>query len=148
MLPYKQYIRAITLNWIHLAGFYCCIEIMMIAFAGTELMHSHDWKNFFLSVLILAPILMFAYGLIVLIPFLVVIVLLDVILLSTINRSLLFIGLVEWVLISPIFVYWAVQNDYWLWFALIFSFLVTQLIRSKKLNVSVPNHNSSQIQLR
>ena len=141
MITYKQYLRIIKLNWLHLVGFYCCVEIMMIAFAIIEVTQYHDWKAFFLSVSISTLLLIFTYGLIVLVPFYVVIILLDVILLSTVKKSLLFIVLLEWVLISPIFVYWAVQYKYWLWFALIFSLLVTQIIRTIKVSQSHLPHS-------
>jgi hypothetical protein len=133
MISYKQYIRIIKLNWLHLVGFYCCVEIATIIHAGMSVMQNHDWKTFFLSVSILALFTIFTYGLIILIPFYVAIVVLDIVLLSTVKRTLLPIFILEWVLISPIFIYWAVQYSYWLWIALIMSFLVTQIIKSNKL---------------
>ncbi len=72
--------------------------------------------------------------------FLLTIMVLDGILFSIIQYKRFIIFIVEWILIVPLFIYWAFEYDYWLWLYLSAAFLVTQLIRSeriKKLSIDI-----------
>jgi hypothetical protein len=109
-----------------------CIEVMMIGYAITDLDNAFVLKYFLAKVIFNAPFLIFTYGLILLAAFYLAIVLLDVFLLTTLKIGVRYIMLLEWVIISPVFIYWAVKYTYWLWIVLITSFLITQLIRSSR----------------
>lgn len=130
MISYPQFLRVIKCNWIHLVGFYLCIEAMMIGYAIADLKNGLALKYFLLRVALNAPFLIFTYGLILLVAFYMAILLLDVILLSTLKIRVLYVMLLEWLFISPVFIYWALKYAYWLWIGLVASFLVTQLIKS------------------
>jgi hypothetical protein len=132
LITYAKYLRIIKLNWLHLVGFYLVIEVMMITYAVVEVLRTHNWQVFIAQVFLNAFFLMFTYGLIQLVLFFVVLLLLDIILFASFNRSTLSIMLMEWLLICPLFIYWAFIYGYWLWIALAASFLFTQVWRSKK----------------
>ncbi|QHL86835.1 hypothetical protein GU926_05035 [Nibribacter ruber] len=59
--------------------------------------------------------------------------LLDVFCFSFIKNKIKTILLIEWIIIVPIFIYWAFEYEYWLWITLAISFFVTQQLRDKKI---------------
>lgn len=133
MITYPKYLHIIKLNWLHVVGFYLVIEVVMIAYAVTHVMQTHNWQLFIGEIFLNAFFLMFTYGLIPLLLFYIILFLLDVILFASVKWSAIFVMLFEWIIISPIFIYWAFVYRYWLWMALVGSFLFTQVLRSRKL---------------
>nr|MBB6139473.1 hypothetical protein [Mucilaginibacter sp. X5P1] len=129
-----NYLTKIALtNWIHLLGFYLWLEISAIAHLFVNYDSSDNWQSILFGLLLGVPFLMFSYGLLIIVGFLLVIVLLDLILFSIIKNNILLIMVIEWILIIPIFIYWAFKYEYWLWLGLSFTLLITQYIRSKKI---------------
>jgi hypothetical protein len=127
--------KLILSNWIHLLGFYLIIEISTIIHIATS-PDAMNWQESVGGLLLGAPFLMLSYGLIFIIGFLLVIVILDILLffLPTNNRKFVIILVLstEWLLIVPIFIYWAFEYNYWLWIYLSASFLITQIIKSRR----------------
>ncbi len=76
--------------------------------------------------------LLLLYGLVPLIAFYLVLLFLDLVLLTKTKLSIFDIVLIEWIIIAPIFIYWAFKYDYWLWLLLVSSFLVTQFMRARR----------------
>jgi hypothetical protein len=130
----KQLTYVIRTNWLHLLGFYICVEAVMLFQAMDNFIQEQSWANFVEEALWWAPFLMFTYGLMFLIGFYRVLIFLDIICIKVFKMSALDMVVAEWLIISPIFIYWAFDNQYWLWIALVISFLATQLIRSKKID--------------
>jgi hypothetical protein len=58
-------------------------------------------------------------------------ILLDLIAFCFKKLKVIQIMILEWVVITPPFIYWAFKYEYWLWLVLATSFLCTQLIRAK-----------------
>jgi len=130
---YAKYFRIIKWNWLHVVGFYLMIEVVMITYAVAEVMQTHNWQLFITKTFLSALFLMFTYGLIPLLLFYVALLLLDAIFFNIFNKSPLYIMLLEWFIISPVFIFWAFVYGYWLWIGLVASFLFTQVWRSRKI---------------
>jgi hypothetical protein len=134
MIVYEKLPYILKSNWIHLLGIYVCIEAMMIGLAMYQLYQTHDWSMLPAQLLLSAPFLMFTWGLIFIGAFYIMQLLLDFVLFTTVNKSPRFIVIMEWIVISPVFIYWAVKYQYWLWIALVIAFLFTQFIRSRRID--------------
>ena len=119
-------------NWVHLIGIYFGFYLSNIIMKAIGL-NEYTWKDILLLSLITIPLLIYIYGLKLLVAFYSVIVVLNLIFFASntnrVRQKLLF----EWGLIIPIFVYWAFENDYWHWLILCLIFLLTQLFREKKI---------------
>lgn len=127
-------------NWIHILGFYIVIETMVLINIITTNDTSATWVSTLFMILLSSPFLMFSYGLIFLIGFLLAMIFADIVLFYVIKIDLLSVVLIEWILIVPVFIYWAFEYQYWLWLYLSAGFLVTQIIRIKRLKkLSVNN---------
>jgi hypothetical protein len=132
-VQYQILIKALKSNWVHLVGIYFCIEAMMIVLSIIEVFRTHNVNLFLFQVLLSAPFLMFTYGPMFIGAFYLILILLDFLLFTTIKGKPFLIIIIEWLLIAPIFIYSAVKYEYWLWIALVTTFLNTQLIRVKKI---------------
>ncbi len=132
MLSRKRLTTVIKTNWIHLLGFYICIELFMVVSAIIDSKHHYQLQLFVFQLLLPALMLLFTYGLVPLIAFYLILLLLDLVLLTQTKLAIFDIVLIEWIIIAPIFIYWAFKYDYWLWLLLVSSFLVTQFIRARR----------------
>jgi len=129
----KKILLIIRTNWLNLLGFYICMEIVMIVLAISTTNHL-SWQGVLFSTLLAAPFLLFTYGLMFLCGVFTAIVLLDTILFTGFKLDALSILLIEWILIVPVFIYWAFEYHYWLWIALCTSFLITQIMRKYRID--------------
>ncbi|HVS94591.1 MAG TPA: hypothetical protein VHE59_21280 [Mucilaginibacter sp.] len=125
-------LKVVLTNWIHFLGFYLCVEIFDITNLFTHYDSNVSWQMVIIGVLLGPLFLMLTYGLLIIAAFLVAIVCLDLIFFSIIKNKILLIVIIEWVLIIPIFIYWAFKYEYWLWLGLSVAFYITQYIRAKK----------------
>lgn len=132
-------LKCLLTNWVHLLGFYIGVEMFIIINMVMRPDASNNLNATLAALLLSAPFLMFTYGLIIITAFLLAIVVFDLVLFSVIKHRTLLIMLIEWLLIVPIFIYWAFKYDYWLWIILSATFLVTQFIRSKKIDKIASN---------
>lgn len=124
-------LSVVKTNWIHLVGFYFCIESFMLINAVAQFVQIHQLKLLFGQALLPAIILLFGYGLVPLICFYIILILTDLILFGKTSLSVFRIILIEWVIIVPVFVYWTFVYHYWLWLVLVASFYVTQVMRCR-----------------
>jgi hypothetical protein len=117
-------------NWIHVLGFYLCVEITIVYVFFTQ----HDKGVNTIGVLLLAaPFCLLTYGLMFILGFLLMISILDLILFSFVKQKVLLILFIEWLLIVPTFIYYSFKYEYWLWIWLSAAFLITQYIRRRKI---------------
>lgn len=132
-------IKIISTNWIHLLGFYitCYFYGLLAKLIGLGDVYD-DWSTTIFFNLIGILLLLFTYGLVIILGFYIIILLLDLLLFQFKGLQLIQIVLIEWVIIIPPFIYWAFKEDYWLWLALVASLLGTQLIRRRKLMKKYP----------
>jgi hypothetical protein len=125
----------LSTNWIHLLGFFATTYVSIIAFhfLGLKGFEGGTMNSIFLWSFISVPLLFFTYGLLFIGYFYLLILTFDIIGFSLIKLKTIQILLLEWVLIIPPFIYWALKYDYWLWLTLAISFLITQLLRKRKI---------------
>jgi hypothetical protein len=132
-------LKRLLTNWVHLLGFYIGVEICTIINMVLHPDAGNSWKTTIITLLLSAPFLMFTYGVIIIAGFILAIILLDIILFSLVEHNALLVMFIEWILIVPIFIYWAFEYKYWLWIALSVTFLITQFIKSKKIDKLLAN---------
>ena len=127
-------IKIISTNWIHLLGYYitCYFYGVLAKLIGFDVDYD-DWSTTIFFNLIGILLLLFTYGLVIILGFYIIILILDLLLFQFKGLRLIQIVLIEWCIIIPPFIYWAFKEDYWLWLALVASLLGTQLIRRRKL---------------
>jgi hypothetical protein len=125
--------KLLLTNWVHILGFYICIEISSILQVIFYNESGSSFMGTLFSLSLAVPFLMFTYGLMFIIAFLGAIILLDLALFPIVKYGPFSIMLIEWLLIVPIFIYWAFEYEYWLWLELCGVFLLTQYIKSKKI---------------
>ena len=136
-------------NWIHILGFYITTYISLIFFKITGITEDYSWAVVLSSFIFSIPLLFLIYGLPFIFGFYLIILIMDTIIyLLKIEWSLLVL-VIQWLMISIPFIYWAFRYDYWLWCTLSFSFLVTQIIRKRKINkiksLNIVSHNLNSI---
>ncbi len=135
MHRFKRTLKIISTNWVHLVGFYVTtyFSLILFNFLGLEGYTTEmSTKTLFLN-LIMILYLIFGYGLMFLIGFYGAIIIMDSIGFNLTKTKTDLILLLEWIMIIPPFVTWALEYDYWLWLTLIISFAVTQWIRRRKI---------------
>lgn len=132
----KYTLKIIATNWVHFVGFYVTTYFSLILFKliGLEGSANEEWTSILFLSLLTIPLLFFVYGLRILGGFFVAIVLLDIIGFNLKPTRIKLILFFEWIIIIPPFINWAFQYEYWLWITLSISFLVTQLLRERKID--------------
>jgi hypothetical protein len=91
------------------------------------------WQSILITNVLLIPFAFLLYGPLIIAGFYAVLTGLDVLCFTVIRQSLWKILLLEWLLIVPVFVWWAFDYHFWLWLALALSFLLTQWMRRPKI---------------
>ena len=136
MKEIKKTLRIASTNWIHLVGFYVTTYLSLILFklVGLEGSENDYWDVLLFLSLLTIPLLFFTYVLIIIASFFGAILLLDSIGFNLKIQRTRLILIFQWIIITPPFIFWAFEYEYWLWLSLCLSFLVTQLIREKTIN--------------
>ena len=122
-------IRTILTNWIHLIPFYVTTYLALLLY---QVVGPPNQKLVQAIPFLFAStfLLFFIYGPVIMAGFYAAIVLADVLLFSCGYKRMREKLILEWILISTPFIYWAFKYEYWLWICLSASFLLTQLLRS------------------
>jgi hypothetical protein len=141
----KDTFRILSTNWIHLLGFYVTTHLTVVLFQITKSAYATDdgWIEMLSLSFLSVPLVFFTYGLVFLIGFYGVILVLDSIGFSLDKLKIRQVLILEWVIISLPFIIWAFEYEYWLWISLSISFLITQLIREKRIK-RILNINATQ----
>jgi hypothetical protein len=108
--------------------------VSIIVFKIIGLGDDYDWNTALGFGFVSAGILMLGYGLKIIGYFLLTIVTMDIVSFSWTNKWAKQTLILQWIIISIPFVYWAFEYDYWLWITLSISLLATQLIRGKQVD--------------
>jgi hypothetical protein len=141
----KRILQIILTNWIHLVGFYIMTYLSLILFKLLGLETDDSW----LATLLINPfsilILFIVYGIPFIAGFHIAIILMDLILFSWKNKWPKVTLIIEWMLISLPFIYWAFDYEYWLWISLSISFFTTQMIRLKRIKKIEIKQDSAKI---
>lgn len=130
-----KYLNIVKTNWVHLLGFYTSTYIFNIILKLIGIERYRSWeKTLFFDLFFGVPLLLFTYGLIFLLSFYCLVIILDIIMFKLTNLKVIQILVIELLIIIAPFIYWAFQEEYWLWICLSISFLCTQYIRKKWLD--------------
>jgi hypothetical protein len=121
--------KIIKTNWINLLGVFTAVFVYAIFLNLTDINVS---RNLFQSIL---PALMLVclYGILFWVLLILLLVLFDLIFFVRDQTNLTVKLLVEWLIISSPFIYWAVKYREWIFIAGIVAFLITQFIRQKRI---------------
>ncbi len=127
----KNILKTLTTNWIHIVGFYLATYLTLVI--GSIFDPTEGWEPIILTGFVAALLLFYVYGYVVIGWFYLTIVIMDIAAFSWKNKWIRETLIVEWIIISVPFIYWAFKYEYWLWIALSISFLTTQMLRMKRI---------------
>src|SRR5690606_16652642 len=127
----RRILKIVTTNWIHIVGFYLITYLTLVI--GSFFDPTEGWEPIILTGFLAALLLFVVYGYVVVGWFYLAIVLLDVICFTWTNKWRKEILIIEWLIISAPFIYWAFEYEYWLWITLSISLLTTQMLRLKRI---------------
>jgi hypothetical protein len=127
-------LKIISTNWTHLVGFYLTTYLSFILFKIIGLGDDYEWDTLWFG-FISAGLLFIVYGLDILGYFILTILTMDIISFSWTNKWIKETLIIQWIIISTPFIYWAFEYQYWLWITLSISLLITQMIRRKKIEI-------------
>lgn len=117
----------IKTNWITVLGIFSMVFLYAIYLNITDINVS---RNIFQSILP-ALILVVLYGALFWLLFLSLLVLLDIFFVAKVKVDLRVRLLIEWVIVSIPFIYWALKYKQWILIVAVVAFLMTQLLREK-----------------
>jgi len=122
--------KIIKTNWINIVG------VFIAAFLYAVILNMNDVnvsRNVFQSIL---PALMLVclFGFMFWVFFIVLLIILDLLLLVKSRSKLIGKILIEWLVISSPFIYWAVMYKEWIFVIAVIAFLITQMMRIKNIN--------------
>jgi hypothetical protein len=100
----------------------------------------YEWDILLGFGLVSAGLLMLTYGLKILGYFILTIVTMDIISFSWPNKWTKETLIIQWIVISIPFIYWAFEYEYWLWITLSISLISTQMLRRKKIDAIIKNN--------
>ena len=131
----KATLRILSTNWVHFLGFYITTYFSLILFKliGLEGAENDAWDSVLFLSLFTIPLLFFVYGLKIMGGFLAAIFILDIIGFNLTDKNIRIVLFLQWLLIIPPFIFWAMEYQYWLWLTLIISFFFTQFLREKEI---------------
>lgn len=121
--------KIIKTNWINIVGVFIAVFLYAIVL---KLIDENASRNMFQSVFA-SLILVFGYGIIFWGLLIVSLIVLDLLLFIRSQNNLKAKLVIEWLIISSPFVYWAIRYKEWIFVAAIVALLITQLLREKKI---------------
>ena len=137
----KIKLKIFMTNWVNLVGIFLAAYLFTIITEIVKLFPNKLTSDEILNSLFVGFLGglfgILGYGLIFWLGFLLAIFLLDMILMSPKRENLRIKLLFEWIAISIPFVYWGIQYTEWIWFILVLCFLLTQLLREKKIQATL-----------
>jgi hypothetical protein len=121
----KQVIKIIATNWINILGIF--IVSYLYSFVN-----SYAGASFTIGQALLSSVILIGfYGIVFWIGFCIAIFVFDLILFGFAQNNLLGKLLIEWILISGFFIYWAFKYQVWIFLFGVVAFLLTQPLRRK-----------------
>src|SRR6187549_3906127 len=118
---YKKTI--IKTNWVHIVGFYITSYLALI-FLKLIGLASEQWSEILIQNLWTIPFAFLTFGLVVLFPFYLAIIFFDLIVFDFCKDIIIKVLLLEWLIISSPFIYYAISYKSWIWLPLSISFLI------------------------
>lgn len=127
----KKLFKIISTNWIHLVGFYLATYLTIVV--GEFFDPTEGWEPIVLTGFVAALMLFIVYGYVIIGWFYLAILIMDIGAFSWKNNWTKRTLILEWIIISTPFIFWAVEYKYWLWITLSVSLLLTQLMRARRI---------------
>ncbi len=131
-------------NLIHIPGFYLTAYLSIILFKILGLDTSQSWAEVLLSNLFWILYSFIIFGLPILAIVYLVLVIFDTIAFRYLKLNIIQTLVIEWLIISTPFFYWAIRYEFWMWFTLSASFFVTQLMRKKEIKKMLEKESLSK----
>ena len=125
--------KIISTNWINLIGVFITVFLYAIVL---NLNDTNVSRNLFQTILP-ALILVCLYGILFWTLFILLLVILDLIFIVKDQTNLTVKLLIEWLIISSPFIYWAVRYREGIFISAIVAFLITQFIRQKRIRSDI-----------
>jgi hypothetical protein len=127
--------KIILTNWINLLGVFCVAFVYAIVLSLIDTNLSY---NIFQATLA-ALFLILAYGMMFWALFIILLIILDLILIVSNRKNLKTKLVIEWLLISSPFIYWAVKYHEWIFVAAIIAFFISQQLRARYITLDEPH---------
>jgi len=121
--------RVLKTNWINILGVFIVVLLYALVLNVTD---TNVSRNVFQSVLS-ALILVCLYGLMFWALFVVLLIVCDWLFIVRNRNKLPVWLLLEWIVVSSPFVYWAVNYREWIFIAGVCAFLITQSLRARRI---------------
>ena len=126
--------KVIKTNWINIVGVFL-ITFMYVAISAC--LHSATFAQAIFGAILSICL----YGMMFWALFIILLVVIDLLLIVKNQTSLTLKLLIEWVIISSPFIYWAIRYREGIFVAAIIAFLITQFIRRNRIEV-ISKYNS------
>lgn len=121
--------KIILTNWVNLLGVFLVTLVFSCVLVSTDANLSYN----ILQTILAALFSVLGYGMLAWILFIALLVILDLVLIIPNKENIRTKLLLEWLVISFPFIYWAVKYNKWIFIAATMIFLITQLLRKKRL---------------
>jgi hypothetical protein len=121
--------RILLTNWINVVGVFLVVFALSFVLTLTD---TNPPYNIFQSI-IAALFLVCGFGMMFWALFIVSLVVLDLIIIVPNRNNLKKRLLIEWLIISSPFTYWAIKYHEWIFITAIVAFFITQLLRKKRI---------------
>lgn len=130
----KDTFKILATNWINLLGIF--IITFLYVFLNSYINFSATLYQAFFGAFMSVCL----YGIIFWSGFVILILILDLIFIVKPKNNLKLRLMIEWLLISIPFIYWIIKYNQWVFLVAILTFLVTQIMREKKI-LKIKNNN-------
>jgi hypothetical protein len=121
--------KILLTNWINLLG----IFLVTTAFSTVQMLTKADLSYNIFQAILAALFGVLGYGMMFWALLIVALIVLDLVLVVPNSKNLKTKLLVEWLIISIPFIYWTVKYNEWIFAAGIITFLITQLLRERRI---------------
>ncbi|WP_426473372.1 hypothetical protein [Chryseobacterium balustinum] len=127
-------------NWINITGIFTALFLCTTIF---NLLDPNVSRNLFQAIFA-SLILIFLYGIIFWVGFVLVLTILDLIIIVPNQNNLRLKLFLEWIIISTPFIYWAIIYDRqrYIFLVAVVTFLITQLLRERLIKKSTAPSNN------
>lgn len=124
--------KILKTNWINIVGVFTVLFLYTTIYG---LMDSNISRNFFQAI-IASLIGICLYGIMFWAGFIIMLIILDCVLIIPNSKNLKIKLLIEWIVISVPFIYWAIKypEQRTLYIVAVITFLITQLFRERLIN--------------
>jgi len=121
--------RVVTTNWINVLG----VFITVFIYAVILNINDEQGSITILQAMFSAFVLVVGYGLLFWGAFIIALIVFDFVLINKSQSNLQSKLLIEWLIISSPFIYGAIKYSEWIFIAAVIAFLITQLLREKRI---------------